>query len=1127
MIRDYHYVRQQSWFRSLLLLQLLTASSCAAANSFTSTPVSDALTYSSVRITWTTSENSTTVIRWGPNGPPYANRTTAYAQASDTRAHGWFLSGLKPVTSYHFTVCSTNAGSPEICSEDQTFTTTERGDTRPVAPMEVDLTMPPGGNELFVGANCQDPSSGLMARWNEANWGDTVVIPVTTRCTGTYVFPVKAADTASPHRWIITRTSAVEQLPPPGSRIDPIADAGKFALVQTNRPTLLLTSSGNLPGGCEAGGYAWVFDNARAFKLQQCRPEVSQPITGGTGEGVPIVITVPNHGFTGNPYVRVQGVTGNTKANGTFQAVVTGPSTMQLNYLGFQAWRGNGVFTGGTVAKNSWQPVAFSTGTSLPETCLIGAWHLLVANGIDPQDSTYRCLETNNWTLFSLRGSSDTRDSAAINLSDNAAHHLRFIGLEVTSVRLPLEPLWQQLSVDPLRRQPGSVFFSLVSQGVKNNHIIWDRCWVHGQSDRSRQWIGFTLDGSDVAVVDSFVSDMFVWSGIEPASGVNEAGSTAFYIPVGPGPIRIENNYVEAGGISLYVPSDWCCGLATEPSDGVVRRNTFHVGDEWRFGSASFAGRKIVVRHLLELKQGRRWLIEGNTFDGTFTTVNQAAAIALTPRADAGFFVINGITDGVATMNPLFGHCPEDVRAGDWVVVSQTSNNAHHTGWQVTAVADGGCTVTLADITESSTGGKLQIMTNRRALTDIDVRSNTFKNVANGVFIIGHTDGANAPSLQLETTRRIRLHNNLFQSIDGSRSNQSDTSYYPAGLGGFSVYASLGMEDLHFTHNTIVQSTPGPGFAIEVENACIPTRNCNPHAGLVYENNIIHYGAGTGVGAINASGTLFGQAALDGLWRLGDDPGWSYRKNVIATRGPLPTLAPFGPYPPGNRTHDLNNGDLPFINPSAGNFRLRALYRVTDNCYGQRGDCTTTGQDVGVNFDQLSTAQGLTSQARLQRAGSRQLAIHASVYRAGYCAAEVSTNSFLTATPATTIFGEGRSRTFWFDNLNPSTLYQYRARCSNGSILTGQVPTRSVGVDRRFQLRFKPPLWMAGASAINAVIFTGTSATTLNTTTTLLCTTGCSFEIPAADGVLLYYRVEYRRPRDVTVASGPIRAWAP
>lgn len=1109
----------------VLAVCLLGATTCAVkANSITSTPLVDALTHSTARITWITSSNSNTTIRWGPTGPPYANTTTGSPSTTNTRAHAWFLSGLQPVTTYHFSVCSSD-GASEVCSSDQTFVTLEKGDPNPVPPIEIDVTMPPsGGNMLSVGANCDHPTSGLLARWQQANWGDTVVIPVTTVCTGNYIFPAKAADTQTPHRWIITQSSAADQLPPPGSRVNPKTDADKFARIQTNIPVMgFYNNAGELPEACEAGGYGWVSNDSRPFKLQQCRPDFPRGITGGTGDGVfPIVVTVPNHGISGNPYVHVDSLIGtNTNAKGTFQAAATDANHIQLNYVGYgRQWTGNGDIAGGILTRNTWQPVPFTTGSAPPLTCNVGDWFLRTSSG-NPQDNTFRCLEPNTWVPFSLRGAFSTKQAAAITLSTNSARYLRFIGLEVTSIRLPDEPLWLQMSRDPYRGQYGSVFLGLVDQDATNSHIIWDRCWIHGYVDRSRNFQGVVFDGDNVAIVDSYLDGFFMWAGVEPGSMSVDAESSAIYIPSGPGPLLLDNNYLEAGGITVYVPSDWCCGLPSEPSDGIVRRNTFHLGDEYRYGSSTFAGRQVLMRHLLELKQGRRWLIEGNIFDGTFTTINQAAAIALTPRSDRGLFSLTGISGGVATFSKLFGRCLEDARIGDWVKVTGASNSAHETGFQINSVSSDSCTVGLDGVPGSSTGGFIQLMTNRKTISDIDVRNNTFKNVANGLFIIGHTDNSNEPSIQLEGMRRIRIHNNLFQYIDGTRGNKSDTSAYPNGLGGYTVYASQGMEDLTFTHNTVVASSPGLGFALEYGNACDINRSCNPHSGLIYENNIIV--AVNNYGAINASSTAFGQAALDQLWRSGTQPSWSYRNNVIVSRGPLPVQPPFGPSPNHNMHHDLNNAAVPYVSLDTDDFRLSSLYKATSNCFGNDGDCSSDGNDVGVNADELFSAQGLTTQARIGRVGSRQASVLANAYKSGVCSAEASSDSFATITQAS-VLGSGRTRTFWFDNLNPDTPYQYRARCRDGVFTTGRFRTRVLGPDHRFQLRLKPPVGMAVA---NAVLYTGSSPANLTAITSLPCGSGCNFNLAAPDGVLLYYRVEYRRSSNAVVSAGPIRAWAP
>lgn len=1116
--------QSRSRFGFLLSLCGLLNTACTAQVVLTSEPVVSAVTHSSARIFWMTDVNSTTVIRWDTDGPDYDNVTTGSPQTSNTRTHSWFLSGLKPQTTYHFSVCSAIPGGTEQCSSDATFTTAERGDPGPLPPAEVELDMPAAsGNTLTVGSDCDHPSTGLVARWQQAQWGDTVVIPVSVVCAGHYVFPAKTADTQVPHRWIVTRSDAAGQLPAAGIRLDPASDGGKLARLEANRPTTLRTSLSALPVACEAGAYAWASDDPRPFKLHQCRNGTPRAITNlvSGAPGTPFTVTVPNHGLTGTPYVRVSGVQGNTNANGTFGATVLDANTLQLAYLGWKAWTGSGVYEGGgQISANVWQPVAYTSGATVPASCDSG-WFLRTGGPAD--ENSYRCLENGKFKRLSLAGSFTTQDGSAIDLSTNQAHHLRFIGLEVTTVRLPEEPLWLQLSRDPFRGQPGSVFLGLIHQSYRNHHIVWDRCWIHGQPDRTRTWIGLNFDGAHVAVLDSMLDGFVIWGGVEPGTFNSESQSTALYIPVGPGPLRVENNFIGAVGISLYVPSDWCCALPAEPSDAIIRRNTFFADDKYRFGSPTFSGQQGFMRHLLELKQGQRWKIEGNVFDGTFTSINQAAAIALTPRVDQGFFTIGQINSGTVTMSATFGRCPESLEAGDWVSITGSTNPSLNTGWQVAAVSPDRCSLELAGLSGSANGGFLQPMNNSKTVADIDVRHNTFQNVANGMFIIGHTDGANNPGVQLETARRIRIENNLFRSIDGTRANKFDTSYFPNGVGGYPLYASLGMEDLTVVHNTFASSEPGPGFALEYQNACAPTRTCNPHAGLTYENNLVIYGTGGGVGAIAASGTAFGQAALDALWRFGDTPGWIYRNNVIAHRGALPTQPPFGPYPAQNKLHDLNQGPVPYANPTNGDFQLTARYRRTDSCYGSPGDCTTTGLDVGVDMERLLAAQGRNEPRTASlKAGSRQALLAASARQPDTCSAEAVASSG--AVTAASVLGAGRSVQFWFDQLTPGQTYQFRARCASGTFETGSFSTRPVGPPRRFALRLAPP---ASLDVEQAELWTGSDPGSLASAQVLPCASRCGFSIEVPDGSPFFYRVVYRRPGGQPVTGGPVQAWVP
>jgi hypothetical protein len=93
---------------------------------------------STATITWTTNENSTSVVDYGP--------TTSYGTASSsatlTTSHTINLTGLTPGATYHFQVTSVDAATNSTSSSDFTLTTSLVPDT--TAPT-VSMTAPTGG----------------------------------------------------------------------------------------------------------------------------------------------------------------------------------------------------------------------------------------------------------------------------------------------------------------------------------------------------------------------------------------------------------------------------------------------------------------------------------------------------------------------------------------------------------------------------------------------------------------------------------------------------------------------------------------------------------------------------------------------------------------------------------------------------------------------------------------------------------------------------------------------------------------------------------------------------------------------------------------------------------------------
>jgi ribosomal protein S27E len=88
------------------------------------------ITNSSATITWTTDEPASSAVDFG-NSTAYGKRQ---ASGSNVLSHSLVLTGLKPGTSYHFRVSSTDpSGNPASPGADATFTTLKTGTTTAVS----------------------------------------------------------------------------------------------------------------------------------------------------------------------------------------------------------------------------------------------------------------------------------------------------------------------------------------------------------------------------------------------------------------------------------------------------------------------------------------------------------------------------------------------------------------------------------------------------------------------------------------------------------------------------------------------------------------------------------------------------------------------------------------------------------------------------------------------------------------------------------------------------------------------------------------------------------------------------------------------------------------------------------
>src|SRR5580765_346552 len=198
------------------------------------------------------------------------------------------------------------------------------------------------------------------------------------------------------------------------------------------------------------------------------------------------------------------------------------------------------------------------------------------------------------------------------------AHHFRFVGVEITTTFASTSATNYGLV---MLEAPGGN----TSLAQAPTDLVFDRCYIHGTpTGNVRRAI--VMNSARTAVVDSYLSDL------------HEVGadSQALASWNGPGPFKIVNNYLEGagenvlfGGVDPAIPN-------LVPSDIEIRRNHFSKPRSWRIGDPAYAGTAWTVKNILELKNARRVLVEGNLFEYTWPHSQGGFAILLTVRNQDG-----------------------------------------------------------------------------------------------------------------------------------------------------------------------------------------------------------------------------------------------------------------------------------------------------------------------------------------------------------------------------------------------------------------------------------------------------------------------------------------------------------
>jgi hypothetical protein len=198
-------------------------------------------------------------------------------------------------------------------------------------------------------------------------------------------------------------------------------------------------------------------------------------------------------------------------------------------------------------------------------------------------------------------------------ISSPGAHHYRFAGVEVAPAS-------------------GVFLYNLIEFGDERanltqipHHIVFDRAYIHGDARKGGRR-GVAMNGRDIAVINSHVSDFKeVGADSQAIAGWN-----------GPGPFKIENNYLEAAGENVMFGGADPAVNGLVPSDVEILRNHFIKPLRWKIDDPSYEGTPWAVKNLFELKNARRVLVDGNLLEHNWPHAQNGFAILFTPRNQEG-----------------------------------------------------------------------------------------------------------------------------------------------------------------------------------------------------------------------------------------------------------------------------------------------------------------------------------------------------------------------------------------------------------------------------------------------------------------------------------------------------------
>jgi hypothetical protein len=238
------------------------------------------------------------------------------------------------------------------------------------------------------------------------------------------------------------------------------------------------------------------------------------------------------------------------------------------------------------------------------------------------------------------------------------AHHYRFVGIEFSTTDANVK-VYDLVRLGESRQKQTTL-------DSVPHHLVIDRCYVHGFSTQEVQR-GISMNSAETTVSNSYISDIH---GI----GYDTQAIAAWN---GPGPFHVINNYLEGAGENIMFGGADSAIPEMIPSNIEVRGNYVFKPKSWKVGDPSYAGKHWTVKNILELKNAKDVVIDGNIFENNWVDGQDGTAILFTVRnqeCTANWSTVQNVTFSNNTVSgasaalnllgkdneaePSYGKCP-------------------------------------------------------------------------------------------------------------------------------------------------------------------------------------------------------------------------------------------------------------------------------------------------------------------------------------------------------------------------------------------------------------------------------------------------------------------------------------